>query len=206
MINAVIRCKVMGLNTAEALAYLRSQGHEITEEYYIQLRKDASRQALQRLDEVAAGMPEAHLACIAELQMIREEFWRTYRAIRRAPKPGTPEAEGMDAAALAAWDRKAVEQRGRILVQIRNTVPYITAFTEAAGICVRITEEHKHAAGAPSCPAPTGPDTPAPNIEAGAPSCPPGPFGPQPLTRRVIGQRGQMPAGRAVDQAGGGAG
>lgn len=132
VLNAINCCRAMGLNKREAIAYLRSEGFNLTDDRYRRLRKQSSERAIDLLRQPDAGGADAHAVMLAEVKMLRGKLWRDALMVRGAPKPDEPGADEIGTAERIRMDNDAAEIRTRIHGAIANIMPLTAALHEGA--------------------------------------------------------------------------
>lgn len=130
--EAVLQCKAQSFSREEAVAWLASRGHRIAPDRYTKIAHSLSKDAKAVLAQMGAEERERHATAIANIDLMKAELWHSYHRVRMAPKPDSPEAKGLNARELAAWDRAAVAERTRVLKAIAELEPLSALFTEAA--------------------------------------------------------------------------
>ena len=101
----------MRFSVKEALEYLKEKGNQMSKRTYYRILGRISSETSKRLFEISKNMRERHMERIDELETIRKEMWKNYNKCD----------EPLD--------------RVKILKQIVELLPYISAFDEAtAGV------------------------------------------------------------------------
>lgn len=103
----VVATKIMRFSEEDALKYMKANKHEISAPTYYRILGRVESQTRQRLYEIAKNLRAFHMERIDELEKIRKEMWKNYH---KEEKP--------------YW-------RTKILVEIKEIQPYISAYHEA---------------------------------------------------------------------------
>lgn len=106
--RAIIACEVMGLKEEFALAYLKSEGFEMSPGHYYRTKGQLEGTIDKRLFEIAKkGFVRQHMQRIQQLEHVEREHWRNYTREKDSYK------------------------RSKILEMITNMQPLMSAFYEA---------------------------------------------------------------------------
>ena len=113
----------MRLRGKEALAYLKANGKEIGLDHYYKVKGNLDATKLKRLHEIGQfGFEDQHLERIDTLEQVQELLWKNYWKVH-LNKPDT---------AL------------RILREIREVQPYLSAYYEATRHVIQKEYEEGH--------------------------------------------------------------
>lgn len=103
----VVSTKVMRFDEKEGLAYLKSRGFPMDRSTYYRILGRVDSRTRERLYHIAKDLKDRHLDRIDELYHIKDEMWKNYHR----------EADPVN--------------RTRILREIKEIQPYISAYDEA---------------------------------------------------------------------------
>ncbi len=104
----VVNCRIMRLKKAEARAYLKGHGYDLSQPAYQRLRLHIERTKSGRLYEIARrGFVDQHLERLDQLELIQQEMWKNYHL------EGDP------------------TKKTRILRMIADVQPFLSAYIEA---------------------------------------------------------------------------
>lgn len=113
----------MRLKGREALAYMKANNNEISEKHYYKVKGHLNATKLKRLHEIGQfGFEDQHLERIDTLEQVQELLWKNYWKVH-LNKPDT---------AL------------RILREIREVQPYLSAYYEATRHVIEKEYEEGH--------------------------------------------------------------
>ncbi|MBL4817950.1 MAG: hypothetical protein JKY15_01785 [Deltaproteobacteria bacterium] len=125
---AVIWTKIRKFGITKSLEFVKEQtGETISESTYWRVRGKLSAEVTSRLYEIAKTLTERHLDRLHELEHIKDELWKQYDKIKDD-------------------DTKSIAS-ARILKEIKEIIPYLSAFDEAAQYvyrdAVKLAEQEK---------------------------------------------------------------
>lgn len=97
----------MRFSETEALNYLKVHNHQMSAPSYYRILAHVKGETMKRLYEIAKTLKERHLERIDELDKIKKEMWKNYH------------------------QTKDPFDKVKILKEIRDTQPYISAYDES---------------------------------------------------------------------------
>ena len=132
--KAVVQASLRGLTPHEASALLEAQGHgAITPQRYSDLLQAARHNAPRRLAEAGRIAQRYHIEALDEMESIRDELWRQFYAVKDPPRgPDEPDWAETTALQRGQWAAAAAIARSKILKELRELEPFVSAYAEAA--------------------------------------------------------------------------